>query len=87
MKKNVKPKPPKVTRHAEQIWECKIGAVPVEVLDKFGGGADGPMRAAVSAAFFTITGIEPEFIFSGWNATLNKYERENRRNKRGLDKW
>jgi hypothetical protein len=33
------------------------------------------MRQAVAEAYERITGIEPDFIFSGWGAELNESER------------
>lgn len=74
MKKS--PNPQKISRHAMQVWSCKIGEVPVDVLRRFGNGADAPLRRAVQEAFFLVTGVQAEFIFSGWNAELDKFERE-----------
>lgn len=54
----------------KRIWECKIGeslTVP--------RGADWPMRKAIAAAYRSLTGKEPDFIFSGWGATLTEPER------------
>lgn len=55
----------------EKIWFCKVGGE----ADFFQGGADAPMRRAISKAFRDITGRDPEFIFSGWAATLTEGER------------
>jgi hypothetical protein len=33
------------------------------------------MRAAISRAYRELTGYEPDFIFSGWNAELDEPER------------
>lgn len=56
---------------AEQIWECKIGGI-VGPLPR---GADSPMRLAIAEAFRRITGVSPEFNFSGWSAELSPIER------------
>jgi len=55
----------------ERIWECKIGAV-----CDVAGGADFPMRRAVEGAFMTITGVAPDFLFSGWGGKLTASESE-----------
>lgn len=55
----------------EVIWTCKIGGPGVLL----GGGNDLPMRQAIIAAYREVTGREPEFIFSGWGATLTEPER------------
>lgn len=55
----------------ERIWRCKIGGR----CDDFPVGADAPMRDAIADAFKEVTGREPEFIFSGWAATLTEGER------------
>ena len=57
------------------IWQCKIGLKPGKscVLP---GGCDFPMREAVQSAFKTITGQEPDFLFSGWGAELTQGEKE-----------
>ena len=57
----------------KRIWSCKIGETVMTSMPK---GADGPMRAAVSKAFKELTGFEPDFVFSGWNAELTTGERE-----------
>ena len=55
------------------IWGCKIGIrAGTEVT--LPAGADGPMRDAIEAAFLEITGLEAEFIFSGWGETLTNHE-------------
>ncbi len=56
-----------------QVWECKIGEVDRKKLPK---GSDGPMRQAVAMAFRKLTGEDPDFIFSGWNAELTESERD-----------
>lgn len=56
----------------KKIWECKIGEVDAEVL---GGGADSPMRWAIRTAYKSLTGKEPDFIFSGWGGELTEGER------------
>lgn len=55
-----------------KIWSCKIGEVDAALLPK---GSDFPMRQAVARAYKEITGIEPNFIFSGWAAELEECER------------
>ena len=60
-------------KHKEQIWSCKIGVVDVDILLD---GADAPLRKAVEKAFIELTGKEPTFLFSGWNAELDRFERE-----------
>ena len=49
------------------IWECKIGEADAA---KLPDGCDAPMRAA----FVKLTGEEPEYIFSGWGASLTEGE-------------
>lgn len=61
-----------IERNAQQIWQCKIGECDVALLPR---GADAPMRKAIADAYFKLTGVEPTFIFSGWNETLTEYER------------
>ena len=56
-------------------WECKIG-VTDEKSAVLAGGADLPMRRAIEAEFARQTGMEPDFIFSGWGAVLTEGERE-----------
>jgi hypothetical protein len=56
-----------------KIWSCKIGEVDAARLPP---GSDFPMRRAVEAAYHEITGIWPDFIFSGWGAELDENERE-----------
>jgi hypothetical protein len=34
------------------------------------------MRQAVAAAYVALTGLSPDFIFSGWGAELDEFERE-----------
>ena len=53
-------------------WSCKIGEVDPSGVPN---GGDGPMRKAVAAAYRELTGVEPEFIFSGWGAQLTEGER------------
>ena len=55
-----------------KTWSCKIGEVDPCVVPQ---GADFPMRRAVERAYHEITGEWPEFIFSGWGATLTESER------------
>lgn len=53
-------------------WSCKIGEVPREELPH---GSDWPMREAVRRAYRELTGIDPDFIFSGWGDELDEGER------------
>ena len=53
-----------------KIWTCKIGEV-----DGVPSGADAPMRKAVVKAYKEITGVEPEFVLSGWGGELHENER------------
>ncbi|SFJ49772.1 hypothetical protein SAMN03159338_1571 [Sphingomonas sp. NFR04] len=55
-----------------KVWGCKIGEVDASKLPP---GSDAPMRAAVAKAFREITGDDPQFIFSGWGASLAPEER------------
>ncbi len=52
------------------VWFCKIGGPSVALPS----GADGPMRAAVEAAFLRLTGAPEEFTFSGWGGSLDEGE-------------
>lgn len=56
-----------------KIWSCKIGEVDGKKLPR---GCDFPMRQAVEKAYREITGEDPIFIFSGWDAELTESERE-----------
>jgi hypothetical protein len=53
------------------IWFCKIGTRNAVELPR---PADPPMREAVEAAFKAVTGVESEFLFSGWSAELTDGE-------------
>lgn len=53
------------------IWHCKIG----ETDALLPNGADAPMRRAVARAYRELTGVDPEFIFSGWGQELTESER------------
>jgi hypothetical protein len=55
----------------ESIWCCKIGGLTGE-LPK---GADLPMRIAIRNAYRELTGVEPQFLFSGWGQELTEAER------------
>lgn len=55
---------------ANGIWTCKIGTA-----SELPPGADMPMRDAVARAYRELTGRDPEFIFSGWGASLSESER------------
>jgi hypothetical protein len=55
----------------ERIWTVKVGGrVPLLPSE-----SDPPMRAAVARAFEDVTGVVPEFTFSGWGGTLTEPER------------
>lgn len=56
----------------KKVWECKIGEIDENALPP---GADFPMRRAIEAAYFALTGKEPKFIFSGWGGELNEIQR------------
>lgn len=62
---------------SEKIWECKIGGTGGELP----GGADNPMRDAIADAFREVTGVEAQFIFSGWGAELTECERAAHENR------
>jgi len=53
------------------IWGCKIGVTGEAGLPR---GADAPMRNAVKTAFHALTGVWPDFTFSGWSAELTEPE-------------
>ena len=53
-----------------RIWSCKIGQA--ANLPK---GADLPMRNAVRDEYVKMTGVEPAFLFSGWGASLDEWEK------------
>lgn len=53
------------------IWSCKVGIVGNVELPN---GSDFPMRQAIKQAFKEITGVDAEFCFSGWNASLSETE-------------
>lgn len=55
----------------ERIWFCKVGGP----TDFFQRAADIPMRNAIAKAFRDVTGLDPEFIFSGWGGELTEGER------------
>lgn len=60
-----------IPRKAPMVWQCKIGimgSVPLPV------GSDFPMRQAIREAFYRLTGVQAEFVFSGWNADLTDGE-------------
>jgi hypothetical protein len=54
------------------VWYCKVGFARDGIPD----GADWPMRRAVETAFATLLNQWPDFIFSGWGASLTEGERE-----------
>jgi len=54
-----------------KIWECKIGTREDIELPR---GSDWPMRRAVEQSFKDLTGLEAEFCFSGWGASLTEGE-------------
>ncbi len=55
------------------IWSCKIGETDGDALPR---GSDWPMRRAIERAYLELTGKMPEFLFSGWSATLTPDEQE-----------
>ena len=57
---------------ATKIWSCKIGETDA---GSFPSGADGPMRQAISDAYYKLIGRVPNFIFSGWGGALTEPER------------
>ena len=54
-----------------RVWDCKVGCEEPLALED---GSDLPMRHAVREAFKNVTGIEPEFLFSGWGGELTESE-------------
>lgn len=54
-----------------QVWKCKVG---IKGSVNLPFGADFPMRQAIKRAFKEITGVDAEFCFSGWNASLEETE-------------
>lgn len=67
------PTNPERRKMKTKIWSCKIGEADDALIPQ---GADQPMRDAVAKAYREITGKDPKFIFSGWGAELDEYERE-----------
>ena len=57
----------------KKVWSCKIGEVDDS---RVPAGGDFPMRQAVAAAYVALTGLAPDFIFSGWGGELDEFERE-----------
>jgi hypothetical protein len=55
------------------IWECKIGLDP-DTFIHLPDGCDAPMRHAVRLAFKAVTGLDADFLFSGWSAELTPVE-------------
>lgn len=55
------------------IWYCKIGIVNGK-LPNVPIGSDLPMRDTIRRTYAIITGLQPEFIFSGWSAELTPGE-------------
>ena len=55
-----------------KIWFCKIGETDEGSVPH---GGDLPMRNAVGLAYTALTGVEPQFIFSGWAGELDEGER------------
>lgn len=66
----------------KKIWTCKIGEVEEGVLAL---GADAPMRDAARNMYRSLTGREPNFIFSGWGGELTESERAVHENRLPLD--
>jgi hypothetical protein len=56
--------------NSKNIWSCKIGGI-----SNLPVAADSPMREAICTAYKNLTGEEPKFIFSGWDAELTEPER------------
>jgi hypothetical protein len=56
-----------------RVWTCKIGT-----RENFfsAHGADAPMRNAVTEAYRLVTGMDPQFLYSGWGGSLDDTERE-----------
>jgi hypothetical protein len=54
----------------KRIWTCKIGESEFDH-----SGMDSPMREAVREAYKRVTGVEAEFLFSGWGGELTEPER------------
>lgn len=69
---NASPKP-RFIPPAHKAWSCKVGVIGSVDLPP---GSDLPMRRAVEAAFFELTGKRAEFNFSGWGAQLDEGEYE-----------
>jgi hypothetical protein len=65
-----------------KIWTCKIGEIEDGIMP---AGADLPMRHAVDAAYFLLTGRSPDFIFSGWGGQLTPMERAVSENRHPTD--
>jgi hypothetical protein len=57
----------------DKVWYCKIGYADD---DELPDGADYPMRESIKRKFEMMTGRQPDFIFSGWGATLDETEQE-----------
>lgn len=55
-----------------KAWSCKVGPQPIELP----AGADLAMRNAVARAYYELTGVWPEFLFSGWNDDLDEIEED-----------
>jgi hypothetical protein len=60
---------------ATKIWTCKIGEISQERFDNLPQGLDFPMRCAIGEAYKKITGVAPNFCFSGWSGKLTEPER------------
>ena len=56
-----------------KVWSCKIGSFAVADLP---AGSDAPMKKAVYKAYKELTGIDADFIFSGWGGELDEIEEE-----------
>jgi hypothetical protein len=50
-----------------RVWTCWIGETDQSNIPE---GGDAPMRDAVAAAYYALTGRDDDFIFSGWGSTL-----------------
>jgi hypothetical protein len=66
----VEPNPPKPR---DTMWICKIGARSGAM--RLASGVDEVMRKAAREAFRSVTGMDAEFIFSGWGGDLTEAEK------------
>lgn len=52
----------------KNAWGCKIGG---RFFDPLPSAADAPLRDAVEAIYFQITGVQSEFCYSGWSDKIS----------------